>query len=273
MSKDALPGVFLYLTIVLSSMRNIKLIIEYDGTDYVGWQCQPNGVSIQQVVEDALEKILKEPVRLSSSGRTDSGVHARGMVASFRTGKNVPLRAFCEGLNSILPSDIAIHEACEMPFEFHPRLDALGKHYRYTILNSPRRSPLNRHISWQVKGELDLAAMRKAALHFIGEKDFAAFRAAKCGAKTTVRRIDSLEILRNIDYIFLDVKGNGFLRNMVRIIVGTLVEVGRGAMSPDEIPTLFEGCSREKSGMTAPPQGLCLEEVFYQVESPQMFFP
>lgn len=244
-------------------VRNIKLIIEYDGTGYVGWQWQPNGVSIQQVLEEALEKILKEPVRISSSGRTDSGVHAKGMAAAFRTGKNLPLKAFCEGLNSILPPDVAIRDAVEMPEEFHPRIDALGKHYRYTICNAKRRSPLNRLTSWQMRGDLDLEAMRKAALYFVGEKDFAAFRAAKCSAKTTIRRIDSLEIYRDNEFIVIDVKGNGFLRNMVRIIVGTLVEVGRGAMSPDEIPGLIEGRDRIKSGITAPPQGLCLQEVFY----------
>lgn len=244
-------------------MRNIKLTIEYDGTGYVGWQWQPNGVSIQQVIEAAIEKILKEPVRISSSGRTDSGVHARGMAAAFRTEKNIPLKAFCEGLNSILPPDIAVREAVEMPQEFHPRKDALGKHYRYTICNSKRRSPLNRLTSWQMRGELDLQAMRKAAQHFVGEKDFASFRAAKCSAKTTIRRIDSLEICRDNDFIVIDVKGNGFLRNMVRIIVGTLVEVGRGSMSADEIPGLIEGRDRVKSGITAPAQGLCLQEVFY----------
>jgi tRNA pseudouridine38-40 synthase len=244
-------------------MRNIKLTIEYDGTNYVGWQYQPNGVSVQQVMEEALATILKESVRINSSGRTDSGVHARGMVASFRTDKLIPLKAFSDGLNSILPPDIAVREAAEMSPDFHPRIDALGKHYRYTILNSSRRSPLKRFMSWQVRGKLDMEAMRKAASHFVGEKDFAAFRAAKCSANTTVRRIDSIEIYSKNDFIIFDVRGNGFLRNMVRIIVGTLVEVGRGTMSTDDMPALFEGCGREKSGVTAPPQGLCLMEVFY----------
>lgn len=244
-------------------MRKIKLIIEYDGTGYVGWQLQPNGVSVQQVMEEALAKILKEPVRLVSSGRTDSGVHARGMVASFRTDKNVPVKAFRDGLNSILPRDIAVRQAEDVSSDFHPRKDATGKHYRYTILNSSSRSPLDRLFSWQVRGELNLAAMRQAAVHFLGEKDFAAFRAAKCAAKTTVRRIDSLEICRNMEYVVFDVKGTGFLRNMVRIIVGTLVEVGQGKLLPEEIPALIERGRREDTGITAPPQGLCLQEVFY----------
>jgi tRNA pseudouridine38-40 synthase len=244
-------------------MRNIKLTIEYDGTNYVGWQVQPNGISIQEVLEEALAKILKEPVRVNSSGRTDAGVHAKGMVASFRTNKNIPVMAFCEGVNAVLPSDIAVLEAVEMPLEFHPRKDALGKHYRYTILNAKRRSPLKRSFSWHIKSELNLEAMRKAALYFLGEKDFAAFRAANCCAKTTVRRIDALEITRDSAFVIIDVRGNGFLKNMVRVIVGTLVEVGRCVLSPDAIPGLIEGCDRRKSGATAPPQGLCLVEVFY----------
>lgn len=245
------------------TMRNIRLTIEYDGANYVGWQVQPNGISIQQVLEEALAKILQEPVRLVSSGRTDAGVHARGMIASFRTDKEIPLRAFREGANSILPPDIAVLEACEVPFEFHPRKDAIGKHYRYTILNAKLRSPLLRTVSWHIKSELDLEAMRKAASFFVGEKDFAAFRSANCCAKTTIRRIDMMDIFREDHFVIIDVRGNGFLRNMVRVIAGTLVDVGRHVMSPDEIPCLIECGDRRKSGATAPPQGLCLMEVFF----------
>ncbi len=229
----------------------------------MGWQVQPNGISIQQVLEEVLAKILKEPARLSSSGRTDAGVHARGMVAAFRTDKKIPLKAFCDGVNSILPADIAVREALEVPLEFHPRVDALGKHYRYTIFNAKLRSPLYRSISWHIKCELDLEAMRKAASYFVGEKDFAAFRASNCCAKTTIRRIDSMEITRDNQFVVIDVKGNGFLRNMVRVIAGTLVEVGRHKISPDVIPALIERGDRRQSGVTAPPQGLCLMEVFY----------
>jgi tRNA pseudouridine38-40 synthase len=264
-AEGSRDGSYIVKDIVLKKnyMRNIKLTIEYDGTNYVGWQVQPNGLSIQQVLEEAFAKILKESVRLSSSGRTDAGVHARGMVAAFRTDKEIPLRAFSEGVNSILPPDIVVHEAVEMPLEFHPRIDALGKHYRYTILNAKLRSPLKRSIAWHIRNELDLEAMREAALYFLGEKDFAAFRAANCCAKTTVRRIDSMEITRDCEFVTIDVIGNGFLRNMVRVIAGTLVEVGRRVISPDDIPGLIEGCDRRKSGVTAPPQGLCLMEVYY----------
>lgn len=244
-------------------MRTIKLTIEYDGTGYAGWQIQPNGLSIQEVLEKALEKLTGEKVRLQSSGRTDAGVHARGMVAAFRTGKTIPLRAFSDGLNSLLPPDIAVREAEEAPAGFNPRRDATGKHYRYTILNSSRRSPLNRMFAWRLPGELDLAAMRQAARHLLGEKDFAAFRAANCAAKTSIRRMDSLDIAKSGNIIVIDVVGSGFLKNMVRIMVGTLVEVGRGAVDPDDIPRLLDLGDRKHAGMTAPPQGLCLMEVYY----------
>jgi tRNA pseudouridine38-40 synthase len=244
-------------------MRNIKLIIEYDGTNYVGWQFQPNGLSIQQVMEEALSQLLGEPARLKSSGRTDSGVHARGMVAAFRTGKNLPLRAFSEGLNTRLPRDIAIREAVEVHQGFNPRSDAVGKHYRYTILNAPRRSPLDRYVVWHLPGELDLQSMRQAAASFVGEMDFSAFRASNCNAATTVRRIDSVSVSRTDDFIIIDVKGSGFLKNMVRIMVGTLVGVGQGAFSANSISGLILAGDRKKAGITAPAQGLCLIEVYY----------
>ncbi|MRR54811.1 MAG: tRNA pseudouridine(38-40) synthase TruA [Deltaproteobacteria bacterium] len=244
-------------------MRTIKLTIEYDGTQYAGWQIQPNGLAVQEVLEKALSGLLEEKVRVFSSGRTDAGVHARGMVAAFQTERTIPVKAFREGLNSLLPPDIAIREAVEVPPGFNPRRDAVAKIYRYTIYNSPRRSPLNRYYVWRVGETLDLAVMQRAAALFVGEKDFAAFRASNCAAKTTVRRIYSLDIFRRDDMIVFDVRGSGFLKNMVRIMVGTLVEVGRGSMDMHEIESLFQELDRRKAGITAPPQGLCLVEVFY----------
>ena len=244
-------------------MRTIRLTIEFDGTNYVGWQLQPNGLSIQQVVEDALAKLLGEPVRVYSSGRTDAGVHAKGMVAAFRTGRNLPLRAFSFGLNVLLPPDIAVHEAVEGAADFNPRNDAKGKHYRYTIHNVPHRSPLSRHYAWQLRSDLDLGAMRQAAGCFVGERDYAAFCASGSSARTTVRNVFSVEIEQQGEYIYIDVKGEGFLRNMVRIIAGTLVEVGQGKISAEAVPQLFLGQSRMDAGMTAPAQGLCLMEVYY----------
>ena len=248
-------------------MRNIKLIIEYDGTAYAGWQVQANGLTVQQVMEEALERLLTEPTKLHASGRTDAGVHARGMVACFTTTKKLPLRAFREGLNSQLPADIAVRDACEVPLTFHPRFKALGKHYRYTILLDTLRSPLSRHTAWRLASELDVEAMREACGYFVGEHDFNAFRAANCTAKTTVRRIDSLEVVQEGPFLHIDVNGSGFLKNMVRIITGTLVEVGLGKRSPQDIKRLIEEGDRQLSGRTAPPQGLCLMQVYYPPES------
>ena len=244
-------------------MRNIKLIVEYDGTNYSGWQIQPNGLAIQQVLEEALATMLGEFVRVYSSGRTDAGVHALGMVAAFRTEKQLPLRAFSDGLNSLLPNDIAIKDAVEAPLAFNPRADAKSKHYRYTIYNGGRRSPLARHRSWHLRGALDLERMQAAAAHFIGEHDFAAFRAANCAAKTTVRRLFSVSVVRDEESIIVDVHGSGFLKNMVRIIAGTLAAVGQGKINPAVVPELFASGDRASAGSTAPPQGLCLMEVFY----------
>lgn len=246
-------------------MRNIKLTIEYDGTAYAGWQVQPNGLAIQQVMEEALAKLLGAPVRLHSSGRTDAGVHARGMVAAFQTESSIPIRAFSDGLNSLLPRDIAVREAVEAPLGFHPRFDAVGKHYRYTIYNSIRRSPLARLYAWHLRGPLDLAAMREAGRGFVGEHDFASFRTAGCAARTTVRRIDTVEISTDGDFINIDVKGSGFLRNMVRIMVGTLVEIGLGRLPVSHVAACLEEPGRG-AGATAPPHGLSLVEVYYPQE-------
>lgn len=248
-------------------MRHIKLIIEYDGTAYAGWQVQPNGLTIQEVMEQALAGLLGEPTRLRSSGRTDAGVHARGMVACFTTTLPMPLRAFREGLNSQLPADIAVRDACEVPPDFNPRFHSIGKHYRYTILLDNLRSPLSRHTAWRLGGRLDLEAMREACSHFVGEHDFAAFRASNCAAKTTVRRIDSLQLVQEGRFLHIDVNGSGFLKNMVRIITGTLVEVGLGKRSPQDIARLLKEGDRQLAGKTAPPQGLCLMQVYYPPES------
>jgi len=243
-------------------MRQIKLIIEYDGTAYVGWQLQPNGLSIQQVMEGALAKLLGEEVRLHSSGRTDAGVHARGMVACFRTDKGLPLSAFSDGLNSHLPPDIAVHGASEVPLDFSPRFHATGKHYRYTIVRTVRRSPLARLYAWHVRGVLNLELMRRGATCFVGEHDFAAFRTSGCASERTVRRIDAVAISQDGDFITIDVHGSGFLRNMVRIMAGTLVAVGQGKMAPEHVAACLED-PRLRAGPTAPAQGLCLEEVYY----------
>ncbi len=247
-------------------MRTIMLIVEYDGTAYVGWQIQPNGLSIQQVIEEALARLIGEAVRLFSSGRTDAGVHAREMPACFRTTSGIPIRAFTAGLNSLLPPDISIRNASEVPENFHPRREATAKHYRYSLHVGVNRSPLRRHYSWQLRGPLDCAAMRAAASHLVGEKDFASFRASGCAAKTTIRTIHRVEIAEDGESIRIDIIGTGFLRNMVRIMAGTLVEVGLGRRIPDTVSDLLERPDRRLAGATAPPQGLCLMKVFFDNE-------
>ena len=245
-------------------MRTIKLTIEYDGTSYSGWQVQPNGITVQEVLETALARLLGHEVRLTGAGRTDAGVHAQGMAAAFRTERNLPLQAFTAGLNGLLPPDIAVQTAVEAPAAFHPRFDALGKHYRYSIMTGSQRSPLQRLTSWHVRGTLDLAAMRQAAKYFVGEHDFAAFRTSGCAAETTVRTIWSVELLEESSLLIVHVKGRGFLRNMVRIMVGTLVEVGLGKRDPASVQDLLSNPLPGMAGATAPPQGLCLMEVYYK---------
>ncbi len=244
-------------------MPTILLTIAYDGTNYSGWQTQPNGLAVQQVVEEALERLLGERVRLCSSGRTDAGVHARAMPAAFETGRELPLRAFVEGTNRYLPDDVAVQDAQQVPDGFKPISEALAKHYRYTILNSTVRSPLDRLHSWQVKEPLDLPAMVNAARFFVGTHDFAAFRASNCVAKTTVRRIDSVEITRAGSFVTIDVVGGGFLKYMVRVMSGTLVDIGRGRFKPELIERLLREGDRQKAGVTAPACGLSLIKVFY----------
>lgn len=243
-------------------MHTIKLTIEYDGSAYVGWQFQPNGLAVQQVMEEALAGFLGGRVSLHSSGRTDAGVHAKGMIACFRTERSLPLSAYTEGMNRKLPPDIAVVAAEEVAADFNPRHDAQGKHYRYTIRTAQLRSPLTRLHAWHLREKLDLELMRAGAVFFVGEHDFAAFRTSGCAAKTTIRRMDSVGISSSGDLIHIDVIGSGFMRNMVRIMAGTLVEIGKGKMMPEHV----RRCLTEpgvKPGPTAPPQGLCLMEVFY----------
>lgn len=244
-------------------MRTIKLIIEYDGTNYAGWQIQPNGLAVQQVIEEALHRLLGERVRVRSSGRTDAGVHARGMVAAFQTTTNLPLKAYVEGVNRFLPPDVAILEATDAPPGFKPIGHALAKHYRYTILLSPVRSPLHRTHTWHVRERLDLDAMGEAARHFVGTHDYAAFRASNCSAKTTIRRVDRVTVTREGNLVIIDVVGEGFLKNMVRVMAGTLVDVGRGRFEPEHVAWLLHNRDRKKAGITAPACGLCLMKVEY----------
>lgn len=244
-------------------MKTIRLTVEYDGTDYVGWQIQPNGRSVQEVLETALNRVLATPVRVHSAGRTDAGVHARGMVVHFETSADLPLAAYREGLNRLLPMDVAVRAAAEAPEGFHSRFDARGKWYRYAIHSAAVRSPLLGRSAWHLRSALDLPALERAAQDFVGRHDFAAFRAAGCDARTTVREIYSLQLAQQDELLFIDVRGEGFLRNMVRVMVGTLVEIGMGRRPATDVAQLLLGGCREKAGRTAPAHGLCLMEVWY----------
>jgi len=244
-------------------VRTILLILEYDGTAYVGWQVQPNGLAVQEVVEKALAEILGHEVRIHSSGRTDAGVHARGMAAHFHTDTNLPLKAFREGVNTFLPRDIAIREVREMPADFHARFAAKGKWYRYTIYRNEVRSPLAARSAWYLRGSPDLDLMRAAAASLVGEHDFRAFRSSSCVAKTTVREIFRIDVTADDDLVYIDVRGSGFLKNMVRMLAGTIVDVGLGRRPVEDVATLVAGTDDMVCGQTAPAHGLCLQEVWY----------
>ncbi len=244
-------------------MAKVLLTLEYDGTDYVGWQRQPNGPSIQAAVEDALERMFKQPVRISASGRTDAGVHALAQTASFTPPFPLPQRAYVQGLTGLLPRDIAVIDAREVADTFDARRSACGKHYRYCILNRPQRSPLLRRQRWEIFAPLDIGAMRDAAACLTGTHDFSAFRASNCEARSPVKTLRRAEIVRSGDDITLDFEGSGFLKQMVRNIVGTLTEVGLKRRPPESVRQTLQSLDRNQAGPTAPPQGLFLVEVFY----------
>ena len=244
-------------------MRTLKLVLEYDGFDYCGWQVQANVPTLQGVIEEALEKILGEQVRVHGAGRTDGKVHALGQVASFRCPSDIPAVALQRALNSLLPHDVVVHEAQDMPADFHARFWAVGKVYVYRVLNRPVRAPLRLRYAWHVPQVLDLPAMTQAAMCLHGTHDFKSFQATGSEVKTTERTILELTVAHEEDEVIISCTANGFLRHMVRNIVGTLVEVGRGMRSAADAIRVLEGCDRRLAGATAPPQGLCLVRVMY----------
>ena len=244
-------------------MRNIRLDICYDGTRYRGWQRLANtSNTIQGKIETALSKILNEPVEITGSGRTDAGTHALHQVANFHCESDMPSGEILNKLRMYLPEDIGIYSCQEVPDRFHARLNAKAKTYRYRVWNSDAPCVFERRYVYVCPEKLDVAAMRRGAALFLGEHDFSAFCANRNFKKSTVRRIDSLCVEEVGDEIRFVVTGNGFLYNMVRIIVGTLLEVGSGARDAESIPDLF-GQKRESAGVLVPAKGLCLMEVFY----------
>ena len=245
-------------------MRRILLKVAYDGTSYCGFQFQKNGITVQQVLEETLSEWLKEDIHIMSASRTDAGVHALGNAAAFDTETLIPGEKYAYGLNVSLPPDIRITGSREVPLSFHPRFTETIKTYEYRIWHSAFENPLTRLYSLHLHGRLDVDRMRAAGLYLTGEHDFAAFAAAGYSSKTTVRTIYSLTIDGERDgMITLSVTGNGFLYNMVRIIAGTLIEVGKGEYPPEHVAEILESRSRKEAGPTAPAHGLTLVNIEY----------
>ena len=244
-------------------MKRIKLTVAYDGTDYCGWQIQPNGITVEKVLNRALSRLTGEDIAVTGASRTDAGVHAEGNVAVFDTASTIPPERFAYAVNPLLPEDIVVVKSEEVPPDWHPRHQASVKTYEYRILNREMPDPLRRRDAWHVSFPLDVEKMRLAAAYFVGEHDFRNFCNIHTGAKTTVRTVFSLDVERAGDLITLRISGNGFLYNMVRIITGTLVETGRGFRSPESVKELIDGKSGGKTGATAPPQGLVLKSIEY----------
>ena len=244
-------------------MRRIKLVLEYDGTSYHGWQSQKNAAAVQDVLAAKLKVLLREPTQVYGAGRTDAGVHARGQVAAFSTESDKSCEKILSGLNGLLPRDIRVRSCEEAPLVFDPRRDPLSKTYRYTWFDGAAHSPFWRHYSWWAKQPLDDQAMAAAAKTLEGEHDFSSFRAAGCTAKTPVRRILKCQVRRKGERITLEIQGTAFLHQMVRIIAGTLFDVGTGKRSADSLGPLLAARDRKLAGKTAPPEGLVLWTVEY----------
>lgn len=245
-------------------MRNIRLTIEYDGKDFNGWQKQPNKLNIQGEIERAIEEITGEKVDLIASGRTDAGVHALAQMANFKTNSNLPVEKYPIALNTKLKKSIRIQKAEEVEEDFHSRYHCKQKTYRYVINNSEQGSSIYRNLEYFVPNKLNVEKMQKAVKYFEGEHDFKAFKASGTSSKSSVRTIYKGKVEKQGDRIIIELTGNGFLYNMVRIIAGTLVDVGLEKIKPSEIPEIIEKGERIRAGKTLPPQGLYLVKVEYQ---------
>jgi tRNA pseudouridine38-40 synthase len=241
-----------------------KFVLEYDGTDYHGWQVQPNGRTIQAVLQAAIAQMTGESTAVVAAGRTDAGVHASGQVISFSLQRIVPAETLLRGLNALTPRDICLRNVAVVSDDFDPRRAARSRLYVYRIWNARWLSPFWRRYAWHVPRQLNDDHMRAAVAHLIGEHDFSSFRAAGCEAKHPVRRVLRSELARSGDLLTYTIAANGFLRHMVRNVIGTLVEVGSGSRSADTLPQLLAARDRRQAGPTAPACGLCLTEVNYE---------
>ena len=245
-------------------MKRIKLTIAYDGTNYCGWQIQPNGITIEEILNKALSKMTGEEILVIGASRTDSGVHAMGNVAVFDTETTIPVEKIAVALNQRLPEDIVITKSEEVPLDFHPRYCNCSKTYEYHIINTRIPIPTKRLTNYFVSYVLDIDKMRQAASYLVGEHDFVSFCNVRTDVENTVRTITALDILTNGNEITIRITGNGFLYNMDRIIVGTLVRVGRGFYEPEKVKEILEAKDRKAAGVTAPAHGLMLMEIKYE---------
>lgn len=244
-------------------MKRIKLVVAYDGTNYHGWQVQPGKITVEGVLNETLSELLKEEIAVIGASRTDAGVHARGNVAVFDTNTPIPPEKVCYALNRYLPWDIRVLSSEEVSADFHPRKAACKKTYEYRILNRDIAIPTERLYSYFVYYDMDIKAMQEAADYLIGEHDFKSFCSVKTQATGTVRTIYRLNVDKEGDTIKITVTGNGFLYNMVRIIAGTLIEVGRGVKTSEDMEKILKGLDRKLAGPTAPAHGLTLIGIEY----------
>lgn len=255
----------------MTSSRKIQLIIEYDGTDFCGWQVQPGGRSVQQAIEDAIEHLTLVKTRIYGAGRTDAGVHARGQVAVFTTGSDIPAEKFSTAITSRLPKDVCVRESSEAAAEFDPRHDAKLKLYRYSIYAASIRPAIGRQYAWHIKWPLDFEKMQTAAQFLLGQHDFTSLSNQKCNTPgaNNIRTINECNLHREGNLVTIDVIGRSFLYNMVRNIAGLLVDVGTGHFRPDEIPEIIAARERSRAGQGAPACGLCLEWIRYASPAPE----
>ncbi len=239
-----------------------RLIVEYEGTDFHGWQIQPGARTVQAALEDALARLLGQPARVAAAGRTDAGVHAAGQVVCFRSEREIPLAALRRAQNALTPADLVVRAADRVADEFDPRRAARSRRYVYRIWNRVEPSPFWRRYAWHVPWPLEVEVMRGAAAQLVGEHDFSSFRAAGCDAVHPVRRVVRSEVARRGDLLVYEIEATAFLRHMVRNIAGTLVEIGAGRRCAD-VAALLAARDRTQAAATAPAHGLCLVEIRY----------
>jgi tRNA pseudouridine38-40 synthase len=245
-------------------MPTVKLVLEYDGTCYAGWQRQPNHPTIQEAIERAIRQVSQATVSVIGAGRTDSGVHARGQVASFRTDCTWPASNWTRALNAVLPKDIVVRSSALADDRFHAQHDARGKLYTYRILNRPARPTIDRAFVWHVYKALDDVAMQQAAATLIGSQDFSSFEGNLTDNENPICHIHRLAVIRHDNQILIEAYADRFLKHMVRAMVGTVVEVGLGKRTPDSLVEVLRARDRSAAGQTAPPHGLCLMRVDYE---------